>query len=105
PHRAGPASRAGLRLWPRSIQARHNLAMLLAQQGRADEAARELETLLSTDPVPESAFALGLLYGQLGRWRDAAGALERCLAEDPSYPRARYNPAPAPAKARDTQRA
>jgi tetratricopeptide (TPR) repeat protein len=94
--------RAALRLWPRSIQARHNLAMLLARQGRPEEAATELETLLANDPVPASAFALGLLYGQMGRWHDAAAALERCLAEDPSYPRARYNRALALAKTGDT---
>jgi tetratricopeptide (TPR) repeat protein len=94
--------RAALRLWPRSIQARHNLAMLLAQQGRAPEAAQELETLIADDPVPASAFALGLLYGQMGRWQDAARALARCLEEDPGYPRARYNRALALAKAGDT---
>jgi len=94
--------RAALRLWPRSIQARHNLALLLAQQGRLDDAASELETLLASDPVPASAFALGLLYGQMGRWQDAAHALERCLAEDPGYPRARYNRALALAKAGDS---
>jgi predicted CXXCH cytochrome family protein len=105
PEEAERAYRAALREWPRSIQARHNLAMLLAQQGRADNAAAELETLLATDPVPDSAFALGLLYGQLGRWQDAARALERCLAEDTSYPRARYNRALALAKAGDTRAA
>ena len=94
--------RAALKLWPRSIQARHNLAMLLARQGRPEEAATELETLLANDPVPASAFALGLLYGQMGRWNDAAAALGRCLAEDPEYPRARYNRALALAKAGET---
>jgi tetratricopeptide (TPR) repeat protein len=94
--------RAALRLWPRSIQARHNLAMLLAQQGRTADAAAELETLIADDPVPASAFALGLLYGQMGNWPAAARALDRCLAEDPSYPRARYNRALALAKAGDT---
>jgi tetratricopeptide (TPR) repeat protein len=94
--------RAALQLWPRSIQARHNLALLLAQQGRLPEAAAELETLIATDPVPASAFALGLLYGQMGRWQDAAQALARCLDEDPSYPRARYNRALALAKAGDS---
>ena len=94
--------RAALRLWPRSIQARHNLALLLAQQGRLAEAAAELETLIAADPVPASAFALGLLYGQMGRWQDAAQALARCVEEDPSYPRARYNRALALAKAGDT---
>jgi len=94
--------RAALRLWPRSIQARHNLALLLAQQGRLAEAAAELETLIASDPVPESAFALGLLYGQMGRWQDAAKALARCLEEDQSYPRGRYNRALALAKAGDT---
>src|SRR5262249_29378716 len=74
----------------------------LAQQGRAADAAAELETLIASDPVPASAFAVGLLYGQMGRWGDAAAALERCLAEDPSYPRARYNRALALAKAGDT---
>ena len=94
--------RAALRLWPRSIQARHNLALLLAQQGQLAEAAAELETLIAADPVPASAFALGLLYGQMGRWQDAAQALARCVEEDPSYPRARYNRALALAKAGDT---
>jgi tetratricopeptide (TPR) repeat protein len=94
--------RAALRLWPRSIQARHNLALLLAQQRRFAEAAAELETLIASDPVPASAFALGLLYGQMGRWQDAAQALARCLEEDPSYPRARYNRALALAKAGDS---
>ena len=94
--------RAALRLWPRSIQARHNLALLLAQQGQLAEAAAELETLIATDPVPASTFALGLLYGQMGRWQDAAQALARCVEEDPSYPRARYNRALALAKAGDT---
>jgi tetratricopeptide (TPR) repeat protein len=76
--------------------------MLLAQQGRAAEAAQELEALIADDPVPASAFALGLLYGQMGRWPDAARALARCLEEDPAYPRARYNRALALAKAGDT---
>ena len=102
PDEAEREYRAALRLWPRSIQARHNLAMLLAQEGRGEEAATELETLVAQDPVPASAFALGLLYGQLGRWRDAADALARCLAEDPAYPRARYNRALALAKTGDT---
>ena len=96
------AYREALRLWPGSIQARHNLAMLLAQQGRLDEAAAELRALLARDPVPQSAFALGLVYGQMGRWRDAAQALEQCLREDPAYPRARYNLALALAKTGDT---
>lgn len=94
--------REALRLWPTSIQARHNLAMLLGQNGRLDESAKEFETLLGHDPVPSSAFSLGLVYGQLGRWNDAARALQRCLQEDPSYPRARYNLALAYAKAGDT---
>ena len=76
--------------------------MLLAQQGRPAEAAHELETLIADDPVPASAFALGLLYGQMGRWQEAARALARCLEEDPAYPRARYNRALALAKAGET---
>lgn len=97
--------REALRLWPTSIQARHNLAMLLGQNGRLEESAKEFETLLGHDPVPSSAFALGLVYGQLGRWTDASRALEKCVEEDPAYPRARYNLALAYAKAGDTTRA
>ncbi len=97
--------REALRLWPASIQVRHNLGMLLAGQGRLDEAATEFEAVLAHDPVPETAFALGLLRAQQGRWHDAAGALERCLAADSDYPRARYNLALAWARTGDTTRA
>jgi len=79
--------------------------MLLAQQGRLDEAAAEFEAVLARDPVPDSAFSLGLLRAQQGRWPDAIAALERCVAEDPDYPRARYNLALARAKAGDTTKA
>jgi predicted CXXCH cytochrome family protein len=105
PDQAVAEYRAALRLWPRSYRARHNLGMLLARMGRPDEAAAELETVLASDPVPDSAFALGLLRAQQGRWPDAIAALERCVAEDPSYPRARYNLALAYAKAGDTTKA
>jgi predicted CXXCH cytochrome family protein len=97
--------RAALRLWPRSYRVRHNLGMLLAGAGRLDEAATEFETVLADDPVPDSAFALGLLRAQQGRWRDAVAALERCVAEDPAYPRARYNLALAYAKSGDSTKA
>ncbi|MGH7895626.1 MAG: tetratricopeptide repeat protein [Candidatus Binatia bacterium] len=97
--------RAALRLWPRSYQARHNLGMLLAQMGRLDEAATQFESVLAHDPVPDSAFALGLLRAQQERWSDAARALERCVDQEPGYPRARYNLALAYAKTGDTTKA
>ncbi len=99
PDRAAGEYREALRLWPASFQARHNLGMLLAQLGRLDDAAREFETVLATDAVPDTAFALGLLRAQQGRWPDAVAALERCVGEDPQFPRARYNLALAYAKA------
>jgi tetratricopeptide (TPR) repeat protein len=97
--------RLALRLWPDSFRTRHNLGMLLAGLGRLDEAAVEFEAVLTRDPVPQSAFALGLLRAQQGRWPDAIAALERCVAEAPSYPRARYNLALAYTKVGDTQKA
>jgi Tfp pilus assembly protein PilF len=97
--------RAALRLWPASIQARHNLGMLLAEQGRLAEAGVEFEAVLARDPVPETAFALGLLRAQEERWPDAVAALERCLAADAGYPRARYNLGLAYARAGDSTRA
>jgi tetratricopeptide (TPR) repeat protein len=97
--------RHALRLWPASFRARHNLGMLLAGLGHPDEAAAEFEIVLASDPVPDSAFALGLLRGQQGRWQEAITALERCLVEEPAYPRARYNLALAYAKAGQTEKA
>ena len=97
--------RAALRLWPTSFQARHNLGMLLARLGRLDEAAAEFEAVIARDPVPDSAFALGLLRAQQQRWPAAVAALERCVGENPHHPRARYNLALAYAKAGDTTRA
>jgi predicted CXXCH cytochrome family protein len=105
PDRAVGEYRAALRLWPSSFQARHNLGMLLAQLGRLDEAATEFETVLATDAVPDTAFALGLLRAQQGRWPDAVAALERCVGEDPEFPRARYNLALAYAKSGETTKA
>jgi predicted CXXCH cytochrome family protein len=102
---AADAYRQALRLWPSSFQARHNLGMLLAQEGHLDAAATEFETVLAGDPVPDSAFALGLLRAQQGRWRDAIAALERCVGEDAGYPRARYNLALAYAKAGEITKA
>ncbi len=102
---AEAAYREALRLWPASIQARHNLGMLLAQQGRVADAEREFTTVLARDVVPETAFALALLYGQQERWRDAAATLERCLSVAPAYPRARYNQGLALARAGDAPRA
>ena len=97
--------RAALRLWPQSFRARHNLGMLLARLGRLDEAASEFEAVIAHDPVPDSAFALGLLRAQQERWREAIAALERCVGEDPHHPRARYNLALAYAKAGETTKA
>lgn len=97
--------REALRLWPASFRARHNLGMLLAQTGHLDEAGAQFETILATDPVPETAFALGLLRAQQDRWPDAVAALERCVAENPNFPRARYNLALAYARAGDTTKA
>src|SRR5262249_13951259 len=68
PEAAEAEYRAALRLWPGSIQARHNLGMLLAQQGRLADAEQEFQAVLARDQVPDTAFALGLLYGQQGRW-------------------------------------
>ena len=97
--------RAALRLWPSSIQVHHNLGMLLADLGRPGEAADEFRAVLARQPVPETAFALGLLEAQQARWPEAAQALEQCLAANPSYPRARYNLGLAYARAGQTARA
>src|SRR5262249_22695183 len=97
--------RAALRLWPSAIQVRHNLGMLLAEQGKTAEAEAEFRAVLAREAVPETALALGLLEAQQERWKEAADALERCLAADPTYPRARYNLGLAYVRLGDTARA
>ena len=94
--------RAALKLWPRSIQARHNLAMLLARQGRPEEAATELETLLANDPCPPARSRSACCTARWAAGTTPRAALGRCLAEDPEYSRARYNRALALAKAGET---
>jgi tetratricopeptide (TPR) repeat protein len=69
-----------------------NLAMLLARQGKNDEAETLLREVLAANPEQaEVAYSLGLLVAETGRMEEAAALLARAAAGMPSYARAAYN--------------
>ena len=102
--KAETSYRNALKLWPQSVQARHNLGMLLARGGTPELAIQELTRLLDVMPVAESAFSLALLHAQLEQWDESIRRLEQCLEISPEYPRARYNLGLALAKKGDYSR-
>ncbi len=78
--------RESLRLKPAFTPARHNLALNLAQQGRIDEAAGELDAILKAEPKDTTALStLGKLELVRGRPAQALPFLKRAhqsLPED-----------------------
>ncbi len=76
--------RAAARANPNRFPARHDVANLLLQMGRVEEARDELEALLGERP--DYAAALSMLAGieaREGRWPAAENLLERAVAADP----------------------
>lgn len=66
---------------PAHLMASHNLALILAQTGRAREAERRLERLVKTAPNDASAhLLLGRLLGQMGRATRSLFLLRRAVA-------------------------
>jgi Flp pilus assembly protein TadD len=67
------------------VDARGNLAIVLARQGRLDRAIGELTTLVERDPENASARTnLGLVLLQQGRADQARPQLEEALRLDPT---------------------
>lgn len=90
--RAEAAYRRALRLWDGLLEARQNLAMLLARTGRVGEAETEFRSILARRPGwPPAAFSLALLYAGQQRFTEARDLLMACVQNDPSFPRALYN--------------
>ena len=77
-------------LWP---PPKANLALLLARQGKNDEAETLLREVARHEPGrrPRSAYSLGLLLAETGRMDEAAALLARAAAGMPSNARAAYN--------------
>lgn len=73
--------RRAVELSPRFDRARINLAMVLSQQDRFDDAFQEFRVVL---PEPQACYNLGLMYCGARRYRDAGLAFHRALKLDPS---------------------
>jgi predicted CXXCH cytochrome family protein len=69
-----------------------NLALLLAAQGRSDEAETLLREVLAAYPeLAEVRYSLGLLVAETGRMDEAAELLASAASGMPAYARAAYN--------------
>jgi len=92
PDDAISAYRQALRLAPAAIPPRYNLSVLLTQQGRKQEAEKQIVRLLDYHPdYPAALYALGVLRAARGETREAVTAFAHCLKADPAYPGALHD--------------
>lgn len=88
--------RSALAASPRSAMAHKNLAAVLQDQGRNEEAAALAKTAVDTVPTfPDAWLTLGSAYVGLGRNRDAIAAYRRVIALRSDHPSAHTNLAAA----------
>lgn len=77
---------------PNSPPLRHELAVVLSQEGRAAEAVQELEIACRLAPrEAEYRFKLGLALNEVGKLKQATEALEEAVKLDPRFAQAWYN--------------
>lgn len=89
---AADAYARAIALRPDRLDARNAQAVLLAGQGRQDEAAELLRQLVADFPLEAQPLNnLGYLYHLQGRAEAARAAIEQALRLDPSYEQARAN--------------
>ena len=89
---AADAYARAIALRPDRLDARNAQAVLLAGQGRQDEAAELLRQLVADFPLEAQPLNnLGYLYHLQGRPEAARAAIEQALRLDPSYEQARAN--------------
>jgi tetratricopeptide (TPR) repeat protein len=69
---AEPQLQEEIRLFPSNIRARAGLAMLYRVQGRIDESARAIDTMLRVSPTPESFALAEKLWTMFGEPKRAA---------------------------------
>jgi Flp pilus assembly protein TadD len=75
---------------PNELDARYNLAQILAGRGEYDAAVKHFEHILTVNPKHVRAcHAIGVLCAQQTRWNEAAAYFEKALAIDPNDPAAR----------------
>lgn len=77
---------------PAAVGIRNNLGLLLIQQGKRAEAARELQRVIKDDPQAKEAWNnLGNLMLSAGKPREAIPYLEKALEIQPDFNRAQLN--------------
>jgi tetratricopeptide (TPR) repeat protein len=77
---------------PRKAQQAVSRGARLSQAGRHDEAAREFEKAIESDPDYANAYdRLGVEYAQIGRYIDAEVQLTRAITLDPASWAAHYD--------------
>jgi len=84
--------RLALEISPDFINARYNLALVLAQRGRHEEAETLLTELLADRPgEPDFQFAYGHVLFQEGRFSEAAGVFAQLLTTAPDHRRGAFS--------------
>ena len=82
--RAAGMFRKAVNLKPDNTDARYNLAMALAQQGRVAEAIGEFKALLAVDPNNADAhYNLAMALAGTAQWDEALRHLQRTIEIDP----------------------
>ncbi len=81
-----------VKLRPRDVGARNNLALLLHRRGRTKEAARQLRTVVRNGKATAQTYNnLGLFLASLGENEEAYANYRRALGKDPEFADAHYN--------------
>jgi len=91
---------------PNSAPLRHEYAVVLSMQGKAQEALKQMSEACRLEPqVAEYQYKLGLAWNELGDSAKTTAALERAVALEPRHARAWYNLGLARSAAQDWERA
>ena len=81
-----------LKVCPESWNAHDNMGFIYLDEGRPEDAARELEKALRVNPASAVTFNnLGIAYSRLGNSPKAVACFEKALELDPGYAKARNN--------------
>jgi tetratricopeptide (TPR) repeat protein len=84
--------RLALEIDPLFIPARINLAMLLHQVGKSEEAEKQFRKILQIDPrLGDAHYSMGLLFAEMGRLEEAVESLRRAGELIEANPRVHYN--------------
>jgi tetratricopeptide (TPR) repeat protein len=84
--------RTALEIDPLFIPARINLAMLLDQVGKPEEAEKQFRKILEINPeLGDAHYSLGLLFAEMGRLEEAVASLKQAGELLQENPRVHYN--------------